>query len=56
MALSLEAMQAQMDLLVELHQEMNMPWFDQNQFKGGLTMRKRRLRIKIREAKRNARS
>lgn len=49
-------MQAKMDLLVELHQAMNMPWFDIFEFKGELTRRKRVLRIKIREAKRNAKT
>lgn len=53
--LSLEAMEAQMDLLVELHRGMNMPWFNIYEFKGELTRRKRILRAKIREAKRNAR-
>lgn len=51
---SMEVMQAQMDLLVELHQAMNMPWFNIFEFKGELTRRKRVLRNKIKEAKRNA--
>lgn len=49
-----EVLEAQLRLLVEIHEMMTAPWADENEVKGHLTRRKNSVRNKLKQARRRA--